>query len=63
MVVLRRVCLVLGLLYYYRGITMFITVLPKPDTSYVCAPKLNHTITFLGKKTLKNLSFRSLLKV
>jgi hypothetical protein len=28
---------------------MFITVLPKPDVNYVCAPKLNHTITFLGK--------------
>jgi hypothetical protein len=28
---------------------MFITVLPKPDVNYMCAPKLNHTITFLGK--------------
>lgn len=47
MVVLRRVCLVMGMMYYYRGITMFITVLPKPDVNYMCAPKLNHTITFL----------------
>merc|ERR1712061_882164 len=27
-------------LYYYRAITMFVTVLPKPDESYVCAAKI-----------------------
>merc|ERR1719381_261915 len=26
---------------------MFVTVLPMSDPNYVCAPKLNHTITFL----------------
>jgi len=47
MIVFRRVFLILGLLYMYRGLTMFVTVLPISDKNYKCAPKLNHTITFL----------------
>lgn len=46
MVVFRRIFIILGLLYFYRSITMYITALPKPDPKYPCAPKLNHTITF-----------------
>jgi len=46
-IVFRRVALMAGLLYMYRGFTMFITVLPMSDPNYKCAPKLNHTITFL----------------
>ena len=44
--VLRRIFVILGLLYMYRSVTMSITVLPKSDRLYPCAPKLNHTITF-----------------
>ena len=47
MIVLRRIFFILGLLYMYRGLTMFVTVLPVSDKNYKCAPKLNHTITFL----------------
>jgi len=47
MIVFRRVFLLLGLLYIYRGMTMFVTVLPISDPNYTCAPKLNHTITFV----------------
>jgi hypothetical protein len=36
---------------------MFITVLPKPDVNYVCAPKLNHTITFLGKISIPSIAY------
>jgi len=39
LVILRRVWLILGLLYYYRALTMFVTVLPKADQTYVCHPK------------------------
>lgn len=46
-IVFRRIFLLLGLLYMYRGLTMFVTVLPMSDPNYKCAPKLNHTITFL----------------
>jgi len=47
MIVLRRVFFILGLLYFYRGCTMFVTVLPVSDKNYECAPQLNHTISFL----------------
>ena len=32
-------CLILGLLYYYRALTMCVTVLPKADKTYTCMPK------------------------
>ena len=55
--VLRRIFLLGGIHYFYRGITFFITVLPKADPSYACLPKLD-TITFLeiAKRVLKLLS-------
>ena len=42
LVILRRVWLVLAVLYYYRALTMAVTVLPKPDVSYQCRPRLDH---------------------
>ena len=42
-IVLRRIFFLVGIHYYYRAITMYVTVLPKPDQDYVCEPKLNHT--------------------
>jgi len=39
-IVLRRVALMLSLLYGYRAITMMVTVLPKANPMYYCAPKL-----------------------
>jgi len=47
MIIFRRIFLIIGMLYMYRGVTMFVTVLPKPDPHYMCAPKLNHSITFI----------------
>lgn len=57
LVILTRVWLILGILYYYRAITMFITALPHPDNTFTCAPKMNNinvddTIT----RVLKHLS-------
>ena len=46
-IVLRRVFLMLGLLYFYRAICFYVTVLPKADPQYYCSPPLNHTITFV----------------
>lgn len=43
LIILRRIWFLLGCLYYYRAITMFITVLPKADPSYTCNPKLDNT--------------------
>jgi shingomyelin synthase len=42
LIILRRVWLVLGLLYYYRAVTMFVTALPKVDHTYVCSPKVEN---------------------
>jgi len=38
-IILRRIWLILGLLYFYRAITMSVTVLPKSNTTYTCMPK------------------------
>jgi len=43
LIILRRIWYLLGLLYFYRSLTMFITVLPKADTAYTCKPKMNDT--------------------
>jgi len=42
-IVARRICLLIGLHYLYRSFTFFVTVLPKPDESFHCAPQLNNT--------------------
>jgi len=41
-IVLRRMFFLLGLLYLYRAVTMFITVLPKPDPDYACSPRMTN---------------------
>ena len=38
MIVFRRIFIILGLLYMYRGLTMFITVLPIPDKETLNSP-------------------------
>lgn len=40
-IVLRRLFLLLGLLYGYRAVTMFVTVLPIANPEYQCDPKLS----------------------
>ena len=42
-IVTRRICLLVGLHYFYRSVTFFVTVLPKPDPHFQCAPQLNDT--------------------
>ena len=42
MIILRRVWLILGIIYYYRALTMCVTVLPKPDVRYQCRPAMEH---------------------
>merc|ERR1712179_294776 len=41
MIILRRIWLMLGVLYYYRALTMFVTNLPKADKNYTCTSKKN----------------------
>ena len=56
-IILRRIWLVLGILYYYRALTMFVTVLPKADQTYLCHPKSgNMTTQIIVKRILTIIS-------
>ena len=56
-IVLRRIFLLVGIHYYYRAITMYVTALPKPNEYYPCEPKLNHTSALIiFKRVLRLLS-------
>merc|ERR1712240_456641 len=44
-ILIRRVCVIVGLLYGYRAVTMIVTVLPSSNKDYHCDAQLNHTIT------------------
>ena len=48
LIVLRRIWFLLGVLYYYRALTFFVTVLPKADEEYECQPRSNDT-SVMGK--------------
>ena len=39
-VLVRRIWFLLGLLYFYRSVTIFVTVLPKSDAGYECTEKV-----------------------
>ncbi|CAG0882197.1 unnamed protein product [Cyprideis torosa] len=42
-IILRRSFFIMGLLYLFRALTVFVTVLPKSNPNYYCSPQLNHT--------------------
>ena len=44
-ILIRRICVIVGLLYGYRAITMIVTVLPSANSEYHCDVQLNHTIS------------------
>ncbi|XP_012547210.1 phosphatidylcholine:ceramide cholinephosphotransferase 2 isoform X1 [Bombyx mori] len=46
-IVARRLFFIIGLLYLYRSITMFVTVLPVSSMTYTCSPKSNSTAPLL----------------
>ncbi|XP_063530402.1 phosphatidylcholine:ceramide cholinephosphotransferase 2-like [Cydia strobilella] len=51
-IVARRCFLIIGLLYLYRSVTMFVTVLPMSSTTYFCSPKSNSTTPLLVVKRM-----------
>merc|ERR1719184_48497 len=51
-ILLRRIWLILGLLYFYRAVTMCVTVLPKADKTYICMPKKNETSAMMYVKRM-----------
>lgn len=46
MIILRRCCFCLGLLYMYRSMTVFVTSIPKSNPNYYCAEKYNGSLPF-----------------
>ncbi|CAG5005953.1 unnamed protein product [Parnassius apollo] len=46
-IVARRMFVIIGLLYLYRSVTMFVTVVPVSSTTYYCSPKSNTTTPLL----------------
>ena len=57
LIILRRIWFLLGIIYYYRALTMFITVLPKADETYVCQPRSdNITLGLVVKRVLTLIS-------
>lgn len=46
-VIAKRCFLLLSILYFYRSITMYVTVLPISSDTYYCSPKSNTTSTFV----------------
>ncbi|CAH1997566.1 unnamed protein product [Acanthoscelides obtectus] len=56
-IVFRRIFLIMSLLYMYRAITMYVTVLPIASKTYPCSPKLNETSPLIiAKRVVKLMS-------
>lgn len=54
---MRRVFLIMSILYFLRSITMYVTVLPVSSTKYYCSPKSNGTtIAVVSKRVFQLMS-------
>ncbi|XP_067008414.2 phosphatidylcholine:ceramide cholinephosphotransferase 2 isoform X2 [Anabrus simplex] len=54
-IVMRRIFMILALLYLMRSITMFVTVLPVASVTYYCSPKANSTNSLMVAKRVWQL--------
>ncbi|XP_068917852.1 phosphatidylcholine:ceramide cholinephosphotransferase 2-like isoform X4 [Tenebrio molitor] len=54
-IVFRRMFLIMSLLYMYRSITMYVTVLPIASKTYFCSPKSNETSPLTVAKRVLSL--------
>ncbi|XP_049819349.1 phosphatidylcholine:ceramide cholinephosphotransferase 2 isoform X3 [Aethina tumida] len=55
-IVFRRIFLIMSLLYMYRAVTMYVTVLPIASQTYNCSPKENVTTLIIAKRVVKLMS-------
>ncbi|KAL3285206.1 hypothetical protein HHI36_019321 [Cryptolaemus montrouzieri] len=55
-IIIRRIFLLMSLLYMYRAITMFVTVLPLANPTYPCAPESNQTTVLQVVRRVVKLS-------
>lgn len=54
---MRRVFLIMSILYFLRSITMYVTVLPVSSTKYYCSPPSNGTtIAIISKRVFQLMS-------
>lgn len=58
---LRRLCLIIGTLYIFRGISMISTVFPLANETYKCNPQMNSTIPITTGNYLNYLSFNFII--
>ncbi|KAG8191862.1 hypothetical protein JTE90_019798 [Oedothorax gibbosus] len=54
-IILRRCFIIIGLLYFMRSITMFVTQVPVASTTYFCSPKANTTSPLLITKRVLSM--------
>lgn len=57
-IVMRRIFLMMSILYFLRSITMYVTVLPVSSTTYFCSPKLSNSTTplIIAKRAFQLMS-------
>lgn len=56
-IVMRRVFLIMSILYCLRSMTMYVTVLPVSSTTYYCSPKSNSTsLVIIAKHAFQLMS-------
>lgn len=57
-IVMRRIFLMMSILYFLRSITMYVTVLPVSSTTYFCSPKLSNSTTplLIAKRAFQLMS-------
>lgn len=55
---MRRIFLMMSILYFLRSITMYVTVLPVSSTTYFCSPKLSNSTTplLIAKRAFQLMS-------
>lgn len=55
---MRRIFLMMSILYFLRSITMYVTVLPVSSTTYFCSPKLSNSTTplIIAKRAFQLMS-------
>lgn len=55
---MRRIFLMMSILYFLRSITMYVTVLPVSSTTYYCSPKLSNSTTplIIAKRAFQLIS-------
>ncbi|XP_044012614.1 phosphatidylcholine:ceramide cholinephosphotransferase 2-like isoform X3 [Aphidius gifuensis] len=54
-IIMRRIFILMGLLYMMRSITFYVTVMPMSSKTYFCSPKLNHTTPLIIAKRVIQL--------